>query len=114
MPEVLDWQRDNPRAVLQRAVEALSEGSLVAFPTETGYHLAAAALHTDAVARLRAEAGGAEESPLSVAVRDSADALDWVPGMSKLGQRLARRCWPGPVVFVFDATVGDGVASRLP
>jgi protein-tyrosine-phosphatase/tRNA A37 threonylcarbamoyladenosine synthetase subunit TsaC/SUA5/YrdC len=114
MPEVLDWQRVNPRAVLQRSLEVLTAGGLVAFPTETGYYLAAAALCTDAVARLRERAADTEEPDLSVAVRDSADALDWVPGMSRLGQRLARRCWPGPVVLVFGATAGEGVASRLP
>lgn len=114
MPEVLDWQRDNPRAVLQRSVRALTEGDLVVFPTETGYQVAAAALNADAVARLPVRRGGPEEPAWSVAVRDCGDALDWVPGMGKLGQRLARRCWPGPVVFVFEAAVAEGIASRLP
>jgi protein-tyrosine phosphatase len=114
MPEVLDWQRDNPRAVLQQALEILTEGGLVAFPTETGYRLAAAALNADAVGRLPASTYNPEQAPYSVAVRDTTDALDWVPAMSSLGQRLARRCWPGPVVFLYEAAVEDGIGSRLP
>jgi len=114
MPLVLDWQRDDPRVVLQRCVRGLTEGHLVAFPTETGYEIAALGLVPEAVARLPRLEGQAEEPALSVAVRGSAEALDWAPGMSPLARRLARRCWPGPVTFVLDTPSEQGVASRLP
>ena len=43
---------DDQRDVVHRAVEALAEGQLVVFPTETVYGLAASALNEDAVNRL--------------------------------------------------------------
>jgi protein-tyrosine phosphatase len=114
MPELLDWQRTgNPRTVVHQAVQALAAGRLVALPTETVYGLAASALVPTAVEQLQQSKGRPEAKPLTLAIRGPAEALDWVPGMSPLGQRLARRCWPGPVTLVFEAGVEHGLASRL-
>src|SRR5512142_2193385 len=109
MPEVLDWQHADQREVVCRAVQALGEGRLVAFPTETAYHLAANALRPDAVAELGRQTSPAEDRPLLLALRGAADALDWAPTLSPIARRLARRCWPGPVAF----DVADGVEQGL-
>jgi tRNA threonylcarbamoyl adenosine modification protein (Sua5/YciO/YrdC/YwlC family) len=114
MPEVLDWQRANQREVIRRAVQTLGEGRLVAYPTETAYHLTASALRPEAVTELGKRAGAADDQPLMLAVRGAAEALDWAPGMSALARRLARRCWPGPVAFDVADGVAQGLASRLP
>src|SRR5438270_13910376 len=112
MTEVLEWHRaaDLP-GVVRRAVQALAEGQLVAFPTETVYGLAASALVPEAVERLCQGKGRSEDKPLALAIRGSAEALDWVPQMSPLGRRLARRCWPGPLTLVFADGVEKGLAS---
>jgi protein-tyrosine phosphatase len=114
MPEVLDWRRvADPHAVIRYAVQALCWGRTVAFPTEAGYALAASGLAPQAVEQLRVgTADGAEE--VTLAVRGAAEARDWVPGMSPLAQRLARRLWPGPVTLIVRGAVGQGLASRLP
>ena len=39
---------------------------------------------------------------LSLAVKSADEARDYAPDMSHLAQRLARRCWPGPVTLVVD------------
>jgi tRNA threonylcarbamoyl adenosine modification protein (Sua5/YciO/YrdC/YwlC family) len=115
MTEVLEWHRAaDPSGVIRRAVQALAEGQLVAFPTETVYGLAASALVPGAVERLCRGKGRSPDKPLALAIRGAAEALDWVPQMSPLGQRLARRCWPGPVTLVFGDGVERGLASRLP
>jgi protein-tyrosine phosphatase len=44
----------------------------------------------------------------------AAESLDWIPGMSAVGRRLARRCWPGPLTLVFGDGVTEGLLSRLP
>ncbi len=49
---------------------------------------------------------------MTLAIRGAGEALDWVPGMSALGRRLARRCWPGPITLVFDSAE-QGLVSRL-
>src|SRR5438093_1426048 len=114
MPQVVDW-RTTPdlHAVVRSAVQALMEGQLVAFPTETVYGIAASAMVPEAVERLRQRKGRPDDKPLALAVRDAREALEWVPRMSPLGQRLARRCWPGPVTLVFGRGVEEGRAREL-
>jgi protein-tyrosine phosphatase len=115
MTEVLAWQPGSAaQTIVRRAAESLAGGKLVALPTETVYGLAASALRPEAVERLCQGKGRPEGKPLTLAIRRPAEALDWVPGISSLGRRLARRCWPGPLTLVFDAGVWDGLASRLP
>src|SRR6188474_2357239 len=100
-PLVFDLQRaDDPRDAVHRAVQALAEGKLVAFPTETVYALAASALSESAVERLLAARGPAVEKPLTLAIKSADDALDFIPALSPLARRLARRCWPGPVTLL--------------
>jgi tRNA threonylcarbamoyl adenosine modification protein (Sua5/YciO/YrdC/YwlC family) len=114
MAQVLSWQHgaDQPGIVL-RAAQALSEGRLVAFPTETVYGLAASALVPEGVERLRMSKGRPEDKPMTLALASAAEALDWVPDMSILGRRLARRCWPGPVTLVFRDSTEQGLVQRL-
>jgi tRNA threonylcarbamoyl adenosine modification protein (Sua5/YciO/YrdC/YwlC family) len=114
MPEVLDWRTAaDPRPLVHRAARALAEGEVVAFPTDTVYALAASALIPEAVERLCRSTKRGDDRPLTLAVRGAGEALDWVPDMSALGRRLARRCWPGPVTLVFGGA-DEGVVSRLP
>jgi tRNA threonylcarbamoyl adenosine modification protein (Sua5/YciO/YrdC/YwlC family) len=115
MPQVINWRGDaDPASVVRRAVHALARGEVVAFPTETVYGVAASALLPEAVQRLVQGKGRAEGKPLTLAVATPASAPDWVPGISPLGRRLARRCWPGPVTLVFADGVEQGLAGRLP
>jgi protein-tyrosine phosphatase len=113
MTQVLAWRNssDFPGIVAQ-ALQALAWGELVAFPTETVYGLAASAAHPEAVLRLQKAKGRAESKPLALAVADADMALGWVPRMSPLGRRLARRCWPGAITLVFSDIEG-GLVSRL-
>ncbi len=114
MVQVLSWNStDERRAVVRHAAEALAQGKLVAFPTETVYELAGYAFAPGIVDRL-ATGDEAEQASFRVALRTPVEARDWVPGMSLLGRRFARRCWPGPVTLVFPQDPEEGVGSRLP
>ena len=84
------------------------------FPPETVYGVAASALHEEAVNRLLTAKGRREDHPITLAIRSPDDALDYVPRMSALGQRLARRCWPGPITLVVDDDHPDSVMRQLP
>ncbi|OHB81073.1 MAG: threonylcarbamoyl-AMP synthase [Planctomycetes bacterium RBG_16_64_10] len=107
-------QADDLRDVVHRAVQALAEGQIVAFPTETVYGLAVSARCEEALARLLQVKGRAGRSPLTLAVKSADDALDYAPDMSPLARRLARRCWPGPVTLVVDGCNPDSLLGRLP
>jgi protein-tyrosine phosphatase len=115
MAQRIAWQQaDDQRDVIHRAAQALAEGKLVVFPTETVYGVAASAILPEAVERLIHCKGRPEDKPLTLALRSANEGLDWVPGMSPLGRRLSRRCWPGPVTLVFANGLAGGLAERLP
>ncbi|MCA9269171.1 MAG: threonylcarbamoyl-AMP synthase [Planctomycetales bacterium] len=102
------------RDVVHHAVQALVEGHVVAFPTETVYGLAASGLNADAVDRLAEIKGRKSGQPFALAVKSLDDARDYIPEMSLIAQRLARRCWPGPLTLVLQNGHVDGLAHRLP
>lgn len=105
---------DDARDAVHRAVQALAEGNLVVFPTETVYGVAASARHGDAVGRLLNAKSRSEGHPLTLAIKSADDALDYVPDMNDVSTRLARRCWPGPVTLVMDANHEDSLIQQLP
>jgi len=114
-PFVIDLRAaEDPRDVVHRAVQSLSEGRLVAFPTETVYGLAALALNPAAVARLAEVKGRKKGHPMTLAIRSFDEALDYAPDMSPLARRLARRCWPGPITLVLDDSHPESLIKRLP
>ena len=112
-PLVIDIRSaDDSRDVVHRAVQALVEGKLVAFPTETVYIIAVSALNEEAVERLSQLAH--PSAPLALAIKSADDALDYAPSMSPLGERLARRCWPGPVTLKLEDRSPDSLIVQLP
>jgi len=114
-PIVIDIRNaEDARDVVHRAVQALAEGQLIALPTETVYGLAASACRADAVERLLKVKGRGPAQPLALAIKSADEAPDFVPDMSPLARRLARRCWPGPVTLVCDHLHKEGLAKQLP
>jgi len=114
-PVVIDLKKtDDPNDAVHLAVEFLAAGKIVALPTETVYGIAANALSPIGVERLREIKSRSPNQPFSVAVKSSDDAFDYVPGLSVLGKRLARRCWPGPITLVLDGSHPDSVVTQLP
>jgi tRNA threonylcarbamoyl adenosine modification protein (Sua5/YciO/YrdC/YwlC family) len=115
-PLVIDVQNaEDWRDVVHRAVQMLAEGGLVVFPTETVYGLAASALDERAVSRVvevKSRKGG--DKPLTLAIKSSEEALDYAPDLCPLAQRLARRCWPGPITLVVDDSHPQSLVRRLP
>lgn len=114
-PIVIDIRKaEDSRDVVHRAVQALAEGKLIALPTETVYGLAASACRADAVDRILQVKGRPSGQPMSLAIKSADEAIDFVPDLSPLGRRLARRCWPGPVTLVVDDGHRDGLMAQLP
>lgn len=100
--------------MVHRAVQALAEGQLVVFPTETVYGIGASACRVDAVERLKQVKGRREGVPFTLAIKSAEEASDFVPDMVPLARRLARRCWPGPVTLVVDNPLEVGLTKQLP
>src|SRR6201999_4041295 len=114
-PVVIDIRNaEDSRDVVHRAVQALAEGKLVAIPTETVYGFAARGCRGDGVDQLLSVKGRPANQPMALAIKSAEEALDFVPDMSPLARRLARRCWPGPVTLVVDNNHKDGLTQQLP
>ncbi len=114
-PLVIDLRNtDDWRDVVHRAVQALAEGGLVAFPTETVYGVAASALDEGAVARLLTAKDRSASKPLTLAIKSDEEARDYVPDLCPLAQRFARRCWPGPITLVVDDSHPESLVRKLP
>lgn len=114
-PIVIDVRSaEDSRDVVHRAVQALVEGKLVVLPTETVYGLAASALDEAAVERLMEAKRRPSGQAVTLAVKSADDALDYVPQLSPIGRRLARRCWPGPVTLVVENHHPESLLKHLP
>jgi protein-tyrosine phosphatase len=114
MPEVIHIPPSGAtRAELRRTVEALQAGSLAALPDETGYLVCGSPLHGDAMEQLGAVAPAGR---LSVFVSDPVLAEDFSPPgfWSGAAERLARRCWPGPIVLEFPADEPNSAVAEWP
>jgi tRNA threonylcarbamoyl adenosine modification protein (Sua5/YciO/YrdC/YwlC family) len=114
-PQVLDVAAaSDPRDAVHRVVQALVEGKVVALPTETVYIAAASGLSDRAVQRLLSLRDGKLDGPATLAVRNADEVLDYVPELPRIGQRLARRCWPGPVTLQLPDAHPESAVHRLP
>jgi L-threonylcarbamoyladenylate synthase len=98
-------------AEIERAAQALRQGALVAFPTETVYGLGAIAGDDRAVARLFAAKGRPRFNPLIVHVVDRAAAAP-LARWDEIADRLAKHFWPGPLTLVLER-LADAPLSPL-
>jgi L-threonylcarbamoyladenylate synthase len=112
-----------PQDEIDRAVEALREGDVVAFPTETVYGLGADAQNPEAVRRIFELKGRPATHPLIVHVDHPRLLERWALSVPPAAQALAERFWPGPLTLVLrrapavDLAITGGqdtVAVRVP
>jgi len=108
---------------IETAVQALRDGELVAFPTETVYGLGANAQNPAAVRKIFEAKGRPTTHPVIVHLDSQRYLHRWVSDVPELALRLAERFWPGPLTMVMpraanvhDVVTGgqDTVAVRVP
>lgn len=99
--------------VLQPAASILSEGGLVAFPTETVYGLGARADREDALQRLLEVRGSPREKHLTLHIADIDDVQRHVGNVPHVAWRLIREFWPGPLTLVLPKGTGS-IGLRYP
>ncbi|MCP3064117.1 threonylcarbamoyl-AMP synthase [Myxococcus sp. K38C18041901] len=109
--------------LVERAVEVLRSGGVIALPTETVYGLAANAEDELAVRRVFAIKGRPATHPLIVHLAGVEHLSSWAREVPEAARRLAEAFWPGPLTMVLprtpratDAITGgqDTVALRVP
>lgn len=85
---------------VEKAADALLEGKLVAFPTDTMYALAADATNPAAVARLR-QASGIQDRHLALLIHSLSQIKHLVPEQSSRAYAMLEELWPGPLTVIF-------------
>jgi L-threonylcarbamoyladenylate synthase len=85
---------------LATAAQALKDGSLVAFPTETVYGLGADATNFAAIARIYEVKGRPADHPLIVHIADFKYLEQWISDIPDFAIALAREFWPGPMTLI--------------
>jgi len=112
-----------PQEDIDRAVEALRAGEVVAFPTETVYGLGADAQNPDAVRKVFELKGRPATNPLIVHIEHPRALERWALEVPPAATALAARFWPGPLTLVLrrapavDLAITGGqdtVAVRVP
>jgi L-threonylcarbamoyladenylate synthase len=108
---------------IETAVQALRDGELVAFPTETVYGLGANAQNPAAVRKIFEAKGRPTTHPVIVHLDSPRFLHRWVREVPETATKLAERFWPGPFTMVMpraanvhDIVTGgqDTVAIRVP
>src|SRR5579863_1184269 len=85
---------------IEAAVQALRDGELVAFPTETVYGLGANAQNPAAVRRIFEAKGRPANHPVIVHLDSPRYLHRWVRELPEQANRLAEAFWPGPLTMV--------------
>ena len=107
---------------LEDAAACLTQGGLVAFPTETVYGLGADALNDTAAKRIYEAKGRPSDNPLIVHIAKLED-METLAYTNEMAYMLAQAFWPGPLTIILpkkeivpDGTTGGlkTVAIRMP
>jgi L-threonylcarbamoyladenylate synthase len=101
---------------IAQAAQALADGELVAFPTETVYGLGADAGSDAAVAKIFAAKGRPSDHPLIVHVADSSHVERFASSVPPVATRLMQAFWPGPLTLILPRRPGmaDAAAGGHP
>lgn len=90
-------------AAVEIAARFISEGKVIALPTDTVYGLAAAAQNTQAIRKLYKIKGRDEKKPLAICVNSVKSISCWGKA-NNLPSGLLDTLLPGPVTVVLDRT----------
>lgn len=105
-PDGPEQQQD----LIHRAAQTLSEGGLIGLPTESSYVLAGLSNSDQSIANL----DKCRQGTATLLSRSVDEAFDFFPDLSRIGKKLARRCWPGPVILASDtASTAGGLVDSL-
>ena len=108
-------------AILERAVEILRGGGLVAYPTDTVYGLAALPTDAQAGRRLFETKSRSPDRVVSLLIASPADVALVAANVPEDAERLMSAFWPGALTIVLQKAasfpadaVGETVALRVP
>jgi tRNA threonylcarbamoyl adenosine modification protein (Sua5/YciO/YrdC/YwlC family) len=108
----VDPVHPNPRH-LQRALEALRAGAVIAYPTDTYYGVGCDLFNKKAIEKLYQLKGRDKKKPMTFLCPDLSEVSRYAR-VSNFAYRTMKQLTPGPFTFILEATrqVPDMVMSR--
>lgn len=105
MPEILKISAGNSEEkILARAIEILTDGGIIAYPTETFYGLGADATNEKAITKVFAAKGRDFKNPVSLIIGQMEDIPPLVQDIPESARKLMAAFWPGALTIVFQAS----------
>ena len=96
---ILDYTKKHHKKIIHACVEALKQGKVVAYPTDTCYGLAANVNNIHAIKKLYKIKGRDFKKPSSVVVPSAAYAKN-ITIWPKTALKLVKKLWPGAITLV--------------
>lgn len=87
--------------IIREAAEAIREGKLVVFPTETVYGLGANGLNKVAVKNIFEAKGRPQDNPLIIHVA-SKNLEEFAKEVPKVAKEMIDKFWPGPLTIILN------------
>lgn len=114
--------KSTTESCLDRALEILESGGIVAFPTDTVYGIGTSAFNNEAVLSLFEAKGRSRMQAVPVLISSMAQIDTVTTGLSDLARPLAEKYWPGPITLVLSKNTNlaeavspsDTVGVRMP
>ncbi|HLI34527.1 MAG TPA: L-threonylcarbamoyladenylate synthase [Terriglobia bacterium] len=104
MAEILKVEGSRLEYALECATRLITDGKVVAFPTDTVYGLGADPFNLSAVAEVFRVKGRAFNRPLPLLVSSIDQAIELTNDPPRLFFDLAAKYWPGPLTLVVPAS----------
>lgn len=92
---------------ITKAAQALKDGELVAFPTETVYGLGADATNEDAVKKVYQAKGRPSDNPLIVHVASVEMVEKYAREIPEKARQLMKKFWPGSLTIILNIKPGS-------
>ncbi|TGA99744.1 threonylcarbamoyl-AMP synthase [Sporolactobacillus shoreae] len=111
-PEAADLEND-PQ--IKAAAKCLSDGEIVAFPTETVYGLGGNAKFNDSVRKIYEAKGRPSDNPLIVHIATMEQVREICTEINPLAKKLMDTFWPGPLTIILPSRgeVSDAMTAGL-
>jgi tRNA threonylcarbamoyl adenosine modification protein (Sua5/YciO/YrdC/YwlC family) len=108
-PDKIDY------GLIDEAAQAIIDGKIVAFPTETVYGLAARADKDGMAQKLYALKQRPQNKAFTIALAGVQEAVNnYLSLMPPFGYRLTEKFWPGPLTIIYFSPKGVSVGLRVP
>lgn len=113
---------DAMQSQIERGIEVLKSGGVIAFPTDTVYGLGADAFNAGAVDRIYDIKGRPRDRQFPLLIADIGSLVVLAGEIPETARFLAGRFWPGGLTMVFPVApslpahlaAGPGIAVRIP